>query len=237
MQWTENLADIPSVCAFEILQLVSVARYIRGEDVTFGAFGNILWGLCVIHLSVLLATIPRTNRFIDALQTMHTSTLLTDFELTNPNGRIPNMLPKRSLSTSGALTSTTTNIPSKQQSHTKSHSPTRSNRSGEEPLVDMPLKLTPSGEQNFTTQITSHEEQRHSQSKKNHTDDWRKYLHRTKPEEEMNLSSMFSWNSRTSHGHERIVQTTEVTQEVEVVAPKESRWSHSKPQRISRPKS
>jgi hypothetical protein len=215
---------------------VSVARHVREADVTFSAFGNILWGLCVIHLSVLLATAPRTNRFIDALQTMHTSTLLTDFELANQNGRTPNVLSKRSLSTSGALTSVTTKTPSKQHSRSKSHSPSRSNRSGEEPLVDMPLKLTPSGEQNFTTEITSHEEQRHSQSKKYHTDDWRKYLHRSKNDEEMNISSMFSWNSRASNGHSQIVKTREVTQEVEVVPPKESKWGHSKPRRISRPK-
>lgn len=188
---------------------------------------------CVIHLSVLLATIPRTNRFIDALQTMHTSTLLTEFELANPNGGAPIVLPKHSLSTSGALTSAGTKTTSKSHTRSKSRSPSRSNRSGEEPLVDMPLKLTPSGEQNFRTHITSQEEQRHSQSRKYHLDDWRKYLHRSKHDEEMNLASMFSWNS-TSHGHERIVQTREVTQEVEVVPPRESRWSYSKPRRLSR---
>lgn len=56
----------------------------------------------------------------------------------------------------------------------------------------------------------------------------------SKKEDNMNVSSMFSWSSRTSYGHERIVQTREVTQEVEVVPPKESRWVLSKPRRLSR---
>ncbi|KAF2709736.1 hypothetical protein K504DRAFT_347471, partial [Pleomassaria siparia CBS 279.74] len=69
------------VCGFAIVQLVSVAQYIRKADVTYNSLGNILWGLCTAHLSVLLATVPRTNRFIEALQTMHTSTLITEYEL------------------------------------------------------------------------------------------------------------------------------------------------------------
>lgn len=193
---------------------------------------------CVIHLSVLLATLPRTNRFIAALHSGHTNTLITDFELAHPNGASHALSTgKSSINTSKALSDTT--APNDRPSRERSTSPSRRSSRSREPLVDVPLKLTPSVEQNFSTQIVSqaqqqsHEDRKQANAKKYKEDDWRKYLRRNRNEEDMNLNSMFSWTSRTSYG-ERIVQTREVTQEVEVVPPKESRWVRSKPRMVSR---
>ncbi|KAF2867083.1 hypothetical protein BDV95DRAFT_610967 [Massariosphaeria phaeospora] len=232
------------VCCFSIVQLVSVAQHIRSPDVTYGSFGRVLWGIFVIHLSVLLATIPRTNRFMTALQSMNTTTIISDFELASPNGQ-QRAGPKPALSTATDTADTNdTLIRPQSPSHSRSPSPTarshapsmsRSNKS-HEPLVGPPLKLTPSVEQNFHTYISSQTPQDSQEERKNNTktkkiDDWKKYLGRQKKGEETNLSSLFSWNSRTS---QRIVQTREVIQEVEVVPPRESRWVLSIPRKLSR---
>ena len=109
-----------------------------------------------------------------------------------------------------------------------SRSPTRSMQS-EQPLV--PLQLTPSAELGFTTEIVAQPDPSAKAgdrtSKKYDNKDWKKYLRRSKNEKENDiaLSSMFSWKSRNSLARERIVQTKEITQKVEVVQPKESRWS------------
>ena len=95
------------------------------------------------------------------------------------------------------------------------------------PLV--PLQLTPSAEQYFTTEIVAQADAVQEplrNSKKYDGNDWKKYLgKRSKNEDDMNVASMFSWKSRSSFTNERIVQTKEVTQKVEVVQPKESRWA------------
>jgi sarcosine oxidase delta subunit len=97
--------------------------------------------------------------------------------------------------------------------------------------MDLPLKLTPSLERNFRTQITSQVEyERPEESEKSGAGDWRRYISRAKDEEAMHSSS---WSSRTGFGG-RIVQTREITQEVEVVTPHESRWTIAKPRRLSR---
>jgi hypothetical protein len=191
-----------------------------------------------MHLSVLLATLPRTNRFIVSLQAMHTSTLLTEFELSHPpNGiPLPMLKPSVDLSTSGGITV----VPS--EAHTRSRSPSRTSERSREHLVDVPLQLTPSVEQNYTAHITStadvqvmYDHRRQLKNvKKYEVNDWKKYMTRSgKNDLSSNASSMFSWNSRASYG-ERILQTREVTQEVEVVQPKESRWAISKMRRLSR---
>lgn len=99
------------------------------------------------------------------------------------------------------------------------------------PLV--PLQLTPSAEQYFTTEIVAQADADRESvrtSKRYDGNDWRKYLgKRSKHEDDMNVASMFSWKSRSSFATERIVQTKEVTQKVEVVQPKESRWAFGRP--------
>ncbi|KAJ4286695.1 hypothetical protein N0V90_012947 [Kalmusia sp. IMI 367209] len=196
-------------------------------------FGSRL--ICVTHLSVLQATIPRTKRFIAALQLRtHATVRLTEFELGLPTDPTYPTMPGKDTDDSFGSSEATTTKPeevhprSRSHSHARSgsHSPARSMRS-EQPLV--PLQLTPSTELCFTTEIIaeadarSHDAKRSSRKYDNH--DWKKYLRRSKGEDDMNVSSMFSWKSRTSFARERIVQTKEVTQKVEVVQPKESRWT------------
>jgi hypothetical protein len=98
----------------------------------------------------------------------------------------------------------------------------------ERPLV--PLQLTPSVELGFTTEIVaapdSSAKDANRTSRKYDNKDWKKYIRRCKDEDDMAPSSMFSWKSKTSEARERIVQTKEVTQKVELVhQPKESRWN------------
>lgn len=94
----------------------------------------------------------------------------------------------------------------------------------ERPLV--PLQLTPSADQCFTTEIVAQPEPSHHASrtsKKYDNNDWKKYLRRSRNDDDMALSSMFSWKSKAST---RILQTKEVTQKIELVQqPKESRWN------------
>ncbi|KAF2731044.1 hypothetical protein EJ04DRAFT_21868 [Polyplosphaeria fusca] len=169
---------------------------------------------------------------------MHASTLLTEYELSHPPNGPPLPMPKPSvdLSTSGGITV----APSEAQN--RSRSPSRTSNRSREPLVDVPLKLTPSVEQHYSAHVTStvdargaHEQRKHVRnSKKYELNDWKKYMTKSgKSDLSSNTSSMFSWNSRTSYG-ERIVQTREVRQEVEVVEPRESRWTLSKIRRLSR---
>lgn len=203
---------------------------------------------CVTHLSVLQSTIPRTKKFIAALNMRtHATVRLTAFELQLPTDpttiTVPGKALDDTLDSSEATTSANTktvenqsqNRPrSRSPSHKRTdsdrrssaHSATRSMHS-EHPLV--PLQLTPSAEQYFTTEIVAQPESTTASadrtSKKYDTKDWKKYLRRSKNEDDMALSSMFSWKSRNSYTRERIVQTKEVTQKVEVVQPKESRWT------------
>ncbi|KAL1613220.1 hypothetical protein SLS60_001452 [Paraconiothyrium brasiliense] len=208
--------------------------------------------ICVTHLSVLQATIPRTKRFIAALNMRtHATVRLTAFELQLPTDpttlTIPGKSLKDTLDSSEASKSTTkpeevhtrSRSPSRKRSHSdrrsSSHSPARTMHS-ERPLV--PLQLTPSAELMFTTEIVAQPDasskDAHRTSKKYDNKDWKKYLRRSKTEDDMALSSIFSWKSRTSMARERIVQTKEVTQKVEVVQPKESRWTFRRPSEVAK---
>ncbi|KAF2659216.1 hypothetical protein K491DRAFT_689340 [Lophiostoma macrostomum CBS 122681] len=186
------------VCGFAIVQLITVIRHNQDADITCEWLEELI---CVVHLSVLLATIPRTNRFIPSLQ----STRLTDFELSS----------KHSTSNPGALPT----APDK--SHRRGRSTSDSGHSNRS-LVDLPLKLTPSLERNFRTHITSQTERHEDKSEKDGVGDWRRYIGRAKDDE-----------VRTAFG-EHIIQTREVTQEIEVVAPQKSKWTIAKPRRLSR---
>jgi hypothetical protein len=97
-------------------------------------------------------------------------------------------------------------------------------------------------EQNYTAHVTStadaqviYDHRRQLKNvKKYEVNDWKKYMTRSgKNDLSSNASNVFSWNSRVSYG-ERILQTREVTQEVEVVQAKEARWPFSKMRRPSR---
>lgn len=149
-----------------------------------------------------------------------------------------------SFATTDAATTAPDEAHARPRSHSnprsRSNSPSQSHRS-QQPLmdIDVPLQLTPSVERGFTTHIMSSQSSSENGKKKRGSsrfdgNDWRKYMRPAKKEDNMNVSSMFSWTSRTSIGHEQIVQTREVTQEVEVVPPTQSRWVLSKPKRVSR---
>ncbi|KAK7182293.1 hypothetical protein DPSP01_007004 [Paraphaeosphaeria sporulosa] len=228
-------------------QLNSVARHILDPDVTYQSFGRVLWALCVTHLSVLQSTIPRTKRFIAALNMRtHATVRLTAFELQLPTDPTTLTIPGKGLDTfdsSEATTSrpdeahTRSRSPTRKRSdsdrRSSSHSPTRSMQS-ERPLV--PLQLTPSAELYFKTEIVAQPDPAAKDagrtSKKYDNKDWKKYIRRSRNEDDMALSSMFSWKSRTST---RIVQTKEVTQEVELVhQPKESRWNFRRQSEVSK---
>ncbi|OCL02500.1 hypothetical protein AOQ84DRAFT_422669 [Glonium stellatum] len=62
-------------------ELVSIAQHIHSTDQTWAQFGPSLWTQAVVHLSVICATLPRTNRFLASLQAGHVTTGLTEFEL------------------------------------------------------------------------------------------------------------------------------------------------------------
>ncbi|KAF1970897.1 hypothetical protein BU23DRAFT_600631 [Bimuria novae-zelandiae CBS 107.79] len=220
-------------------QLISVVRHILSTDVTYESFGRVLWMLCVSHLSVLQSTIPRTKKFIAALQLRtHATVRLTEFELQLPTDPTTRTIAGKELddtfdSSEGNVTKredvhTLSRPPSPRDSagHRRSESLARSTQS-ERPLV--PLQLTPSAELYFTTEIVAQPELKPTEAAESSTrydaNDWRKYLGKRKNKDDMNLSRMFSWNSRGSFARERIVQTKEVTQKVEVVQPKESRWA------------
>lgn len=195
-----------------------------------------------MHLSVLQATIPRTKRFIAALNMRtHATVRLTAFELQLPTDPTTLTIPGKGLDDTFNSSEATTShadeayirkrSPTRKRSNSdrrsSSHSPPRSMHS-ERPLV--PLQLTPSAELGFTTEIVAEPDYvakgASRTSKKYDNKDWKKYIKRSKNEDDMALSSMFSWTSRTSMAHERIVQTKEVTQKVELVhQPKESRWN------------
>jgi hypothetical protein len=107
----------------------------------------------------------------------------------------------------------------------------------ERPLV--PLQLTPSAELGFSTEIVAEADSSANRaSRKYDNKDWKKYIRRSKNEDDMALSSMFSWKSKTSLARERIVQTKEVSQKVELVhQPKESRWNFRRQSEGSKRKS
>ncbi|KAF2438836.1 hypothetical protein P171DRAFT_477166 [Karstenula rhodostoma CBS 690.94] len=223
-------------------QLSSVARHILDPDVTYQSFGRVLWALCVTHLSVLQATIPRTKRFIAALNMRtHATVRLTAFELQLPTNPTTFTVPGKDMDDTFSSSEATASRP--EEAHTRSrswtlkrsdsdrrsssHSLPRSMQS-ERPLV--PLQLTPSTELGFTTEIIAEPDPAAKDagrtSKRYDSMDWKKYIRRSRNEDDMALSSMFSWKSRTSMARERIVQTKEVTQKVELVhQPKESRWN------------
>ncbi|KAF2192734.1 hypothetical protein K469DRAFT_654560 [Zopfia rhizophila CBS 207.26] len=228
------------VCLVAIAQLVTVSRNLHKEDQTWHSFGPVVWELCVIHLSVLLSTLPRTNRFISALQATHTTALLTEYELSHPNG-VQTLTRRRSISTSGGITSKSEGITEPSEAHTRSRSVSRSSQS-RDPLVEMPLKLIPSLDQNFSTHISSQNaneaydgRKHHKYPKKYSVDSWKNLarLNGRKNDEETNTSGMLTWRSSGSGPGEQIVATREVTQEVEYVWPRESRWNISRSQRQS----
>lgn len=62
-------------------QIVSVAQNLHSPDQTWAQFGPSLWTQAVINLSVICATLPRTNRFLASLQSGRATIRLTEFEL------------------------------------------------------------------------------------------------------------------------------------------------------------
>ncbi|ORY19758.1 hypothetical protein BCR34DRAFT_551640 [Clohesyomyces aquaticus] len=221
------------VCGVAIGQLIATVNHIHDEDQTFNNFSRVIWQMCTINLSVLLSTIPRTNRFISALQTSHATTLLTEFELAHPNGTQLSG-PKRSLSTSRAISEPC------EAHHARSRSHSRSNQS-REPLVVEPLKLTPSWDRNFSTHISSqsdndaaHQRDNRKNSKKYSIDDWKNFVQMSgaDSQDDDTTAGMFSWKSRASQ--KKIIKTREVRQEVEYITARESRWTFPKNRRQSR---
>lgn len=206
--------------------------------------GSANYGSCVTHLSVLQSTIPRTKRFIAALQLRtHATVRLTAFELQLPTDPTTRTIPGKSLD--DTFNSSEATVTKPEEAHTRSRTPSPNRSMGhrrsasqspgrstysERPLVQ--LQLTPSAEQYFRTEIVAQADSKQENTrcfKKHDGNDWKKYLsRRSKAEEDINLSTMFSWKSRNSIAQERIVQTKEVTQRVEVVQPKESRWTFGK---------
>jgi hypothetical protein len=71
----------PSVSFVAIGQIVSVAQSLHSPDQTWAQFGPSLWTQAVINLSVICATLPRTNRFLASLQSGRATIRLTEFEL------------------------------------------------------------------------------------------------------------------------------------------------------------
>jgi hypothetical protein len=70
-----------SVSFAAIGQIVSVARNLHSPDQTWAQLGPSLWTQAVINLSVICATLPRTNRFLASLQSGRATIRLTEFEL------------------------------------------------------------------------------------------------------------------------------------------------------------
>src|ERR1700733_8814722 len=70
-----------SVSFAAIGQIVSVAQNLHSPDQTWAQFGPSLWTQAVINLSVICATLPRTNRFLASLQSGRATIRLTEFEL------------------------------------------------------------------------------------------------------------------------------------------------------------
>jgi hypothetical protein len=70
-----------SVSFVAIGQIVSVAQNLHSPDQTWAQFGPSLWTQAVINLSVICATLPRTNRFLTSLQSGRATIHLTEFEL------------------------------------------------------------------------------------------------------------------------------------------------------------
>lgn len=105
----------------------------------------------------------------------------------------------------------------------------RSSMRSEQPLV--PLQLTPSIELCFRTEIVaapnsqSHASRSRSAKKKREAHTWKKLFRYGDRKSDSRSSSLFSWSRPGSFARERIVQTRTVVQEVEVVSPRESRWT------------
>jgi len=70
-----------SVSFASIGQIISVAQNLHSPDQTWAQFGPSLWTQAVINLSVICATLPRTNRFLASLQSGRATIRLTQFEL------------------------------------------------------------------------------------------------------------------------------------------------------------
>lgn len=163
----------------------------------------------VIHLSILLSTLPRTNKFLAHLHGGHASTVLTDYELSQPNTQQMSAT-KSSNTSAGEVTE-----PS------ESHPRSRSQSVGHDSL---PLKLIPSLETKFSTSVSSRKTSRTAQSekktksKKRSVEDWRTYVGLamgSKPDEETSTSSLYNVS-----GIGGVVVGKELKQEVEYVPSK-----------------
>jgi hypothetical protein len=171
---------------------------------------------CVVYLSVLQAAIPRTNRFIVALQSMHTTAVLTEFELAQHSRR--SVVNSKGFS---SKSSGTTALPTKAIIRKRSQSLSRRSNRSQEPLVEVPLKLTPSADRNFSAYVVSElsppnddEQVRQDAAEQGDLDTYRRHVCRETDDHDQNTAAMFSWKSGSSFG-DRILRTREVKQEVE----------------------
>ncbi|KAH8810974.1 hypothetical protein F5884DRAFT_263455 [Xylogone sp. PMI_703] len=71
------------VVAMSIGLLVSVSETITDTDQTWSSLPRAIWDMSVVFVSVVTATIPRTNTFWVSLQSGKASAGVTDFELSN----------------------------------------------------------------------------------------------------------------------------------------------------------
>ncbi|OCK78965.1 hypothetical protein K432DRAFT_355802 [Lepidopterella palustris CBS 459.81] len=98
-------------------QMISVSQNLHVVDQTWASFAPSIWTQVVIHLSVICATLPRTNRFFASLQAGLISIRLTDFELNT--SRKPSQTPDSEEPplrlTPSSDTKTTTNAGSRQK--------------------------------------------------------------------------------------------------------------------------
>jgi len=69
------------VCFAAIVELVFVARALKSPDQTWVSFDRAICDLSVIHLSVICAIFPRTNKLLSRLQSSNITVGINDFEL------------------------------------------------------------------------------------------------------------------------------------------------------------
>lgn len=206
------------VCAGALGQLVVLARHVHEEDQTWFRYRSVVWEICVIYLSVILATVPRTNQFLSNMHTAHATTRLTDFELAQNASDEPPMTerPKRTSEENGD------HIMPLGRSNSQAQS-----AQSQEPLMNMSLKLTPGwGKDNITTTVSGND-QRRGKGKKRSTDEWKRFVGLSTTSSKSNTNTESSAGAPpplkklTKSERMQMVRTRNVTQKVEVASPEE----------------
>lgn len=206
------------VCAAALGQLITMARHMKDEDQTWFRLRSVVWEICTIYLSVILATVPRTNQFLSSMHTAHVTTQLTDYELAQGASHEPPMT-QRQRSTSEENGD---NIAPLVRSNSQAQS-----AQSQEPLVNMSLKLTPGwGKDNITTTVSGND-QRKGKGKKRSTDEWKRFmgLSTTSSKSQTNTQSSVGapppLKRMTKEERLQMLRTRKVTQKVEAASPEE----------------